>query len=108
MSAWWMGKSTKQCGFSCRSGSGAKSPLFLAILCFDGCLDRLGAFLAFLVVWAVLVQNFPQSSPLLQVKLVISGKAWYKTACWRGMFWYEGGGVLIMMDDEDGGVVVLW
>ena len=35
MSLWWMGKSTKRCGFSCSSGSGA-SPSFSAILCFDG------------------------------------------------------------------------
>ena len=67
-----------------------------------------GACLAFLVVWAVLVQNLSQLLPLLRIKLVIIPKAWYKTACWRGMFWYKGGGALIMIDDEDGGVVVLW
>ena len=75
MSAWWMGKSTKRCGFSCRSGSGARSPTFLAILCFNGILGGLGVFLAFLVVWAVLVKNLSQSSLLLQMKLLISRKA---------------------------------
>ena len=32
MLAWWMGKSTKWCGFSCRSGSKVRSPSFLEIL----------------------------------------------------------------------------
>jgi hypothetical protein len=36
-------------------------------------------------------------SPLLRMKLVISRKAWYKTACWRGMFWCGGGSV----DDDE-------
>jgi hypothetical protein len=76
-----MGKSTKRCGFSWSSGLGA-SPLFSAILCFDGFFDGLEAFFAFFVVWAVLVQNLSQSSPLLRIKLVISQKAWYDT----GMF----------------------
>jgi hypothetical protein len=71
--------------------------LFLAIFCLEGCLDRLGAFLAYLVDWAVLVQNSSQSSPLFWMKLVISQKAWYKTACWRGMVWYKGGCI-----DSDG------
>ena len=92
MSAWWMGKSTKRCEFSCRSGSGARSPSFLEILCFDSFSDGCKVFLAFLVVWAVLVQNSSQSSPLMRTKLVISRKA-----CWRGMFWYGGGSVY---DDE--------
>ncbi len=32
MSAWHMGKRMIWCGFSCRSGSGASSPLFLVVL----------------------------------------------------------------------------
>ena len=86
MSLWWMGKSTKRCGFSCSSGSGA-SPSFSAILCFDGFVDGSEVLSAFLVVWAVLVRNSFQSSPLLRMKLVISLKACYDT----GLFWYEGG-----------------
>jgi hypothetical protein len=91
MLAWCMGKSTKQCGFSCSSGSVVRSPLFLAILCFDNRLGGLGAFLAFLVAQAVLVQNSSQLLPLLRMKLVILQKAWYMTACWRGMVWYKKG-----------------
>jgi hypothetical protein len=91
MSAWWMGKSTKQCGFSFSSGSGARSPLVSAVLCFDGRLGGVGAFSAFRMVWAVLVQNSFQSLPLLQMKLVISQKAWYVTTCWMGMVWYGEG-----------------
>ncbi len=85
------GKEYKAVWIFCSSGSGARSPSFLAILCFNGCSGGLGAFLAFLAVWAVLVQNLFQSSLLFRMKLVISWKAWYETACWRGMFWYEGG-----------------
>ncbi len=91
MSAWFMGKSTKQCGFSFSSGSGARSPLFSAILCFDSCSGRVGAFLAFRVVWAALVQNSFQPLLLLQMKLVISQKAWYMVTCWMGMVWYGEG-----------------
>ncbi len=76
MLAWCMGKRTKWCGFSCSSGSGARSPLFSAVLCFDGCLGGVGAFLAFRVVWAVLVQNLFQSLTLLQIRLVILQKVW--------------------------------
>jgi hypothetical protein len=57
MLAWYMGKSTKRCGFSYSSSLGARSPSFSAVLCFDGCLDGVGTFLAFRMVWAVLVQN---------------------------------------------------
>ena len=46
-----MGKSTKRCGFSWSSGSGA-NPLFSAILCFDGFSDRSEVFSAFLVLGA--------------------------------------------------------
>ncbi len=83
MSAWCMGKSTKECGFSCSGGSGARSPLFLAVLCFDSCLGGVGAFLAFRMVWAVLVQNSFKSLPLLQMKLVIS----HVTMCWMVTVW---------------------
>ena len=58
MSAWWMGKSTKRCEFSCRSGSGARSPSFLEILCFDCFLDGLGVFLALLVGMGCLGAEF--------------------------------------------------
>ena len=75
MSAWWMGKITKRCGFSCRSGSGARSPSFLAILCYNCFSDGLGVILAFFVAWAILVQNSSQLFPLLRMKLVISRKA---------------------------------
>ncbi len=85
------GKEYKAVWIFCSSGLGARSPLLLAILCFNGCLGGLGAFLAFLAVWDVSVQNSFQLLPLLRMKLVISRKAWYETACWRGMFWYEGG-----------------
>ncbi len=44
--------------------------------CFDGCLGGVGAFLAFHVVWAVLVQNSFLLLLLLPMKLVISQKAW--------------------------------
>jgi len=81
MSLWWMGKSRTRCGFSWSSGSGA-SPSFSAILCCDDFFDGSEAFLAFFMVWAVLVQNSTQSSPLLWIKLVISQKAWYD----MGMF----------------------
>ena len=46
MSLWWMGKSTMRCGFSWSSGSGA-SPLFSAVLCFEGFL-WIGGFLGVL------------------------------------------------------------
>ena len=58
MSLWWMGKSTKWCGFSCSSSLGA-SPLFSAILCFDGFVDGSEVFLAFLVVWCPGAEFFP-------------------------------------------------
>ena len=35
--------------------------------------------------WAALWQNLSQSSPLSQMKLVISRKAWYVTTYSRGM-----------------------
>jgi hypothetical protein len=85
MLAWCMRKSKKWCGFSCDSGSGARSALFSVVLCFDGCLSGVGAFLAFCVVWAVLVQNSFHLLPLYQMKLVISQKAWYVTTCWMGI-----------------------
>ncbi len=65
--------------------------MFSAVLCFDGCLGGVGAFLAFRMVWAVLVQNYFQSLPLSRLKLVISQKAWYMTMCWMGMVWYGAG-----------------
>jgi hypothetical protein len=58
------GKEYKAVWIFCSSSLGARSLLFLAILCFDGCLGGLGAFLAFLVVWAVLMQNLFQLLPL--------------------------------------------
>jgi hypothetical protein len=63
------------CGYSCKSGSGARSPSFLEFLCFDCFTNGLGVFLFFLVVWAVLRQNLSQSPPLVRMKLVISRKA---------------------------------
>jgi hypothetical protein len=97
MSAWCMGKSRKQCGFLCSSGSGARIPLFSAILCFDGCLGGLGAFSTFLAAWAVLVQNVSQSLPLLQMKLVILCKAWYVSMLeGHGLVWRGG----VLMNDE--------
>lgn len=41
--------------------------------------------MAFRVVQAVLVKHLFQSLPLSRMKLVILWKAWYITACWRGM-----------------------
>jgi hypothetical protein len=50
-------------------------------------LDDGGLFVAFftVVVGAATLQKFSQSSPLLRMKFVISQKAWYVTACSRGM-----------------------
>ncbi len=49
--------------------------------------DDGGGLMAFFVVvgQAALWQNSSQSSPLSQMKLVISRKAWYVTTCSRGM-----------------------
>ena len=46
-----------------------QAPLFLVVLCFDNCTVGWEAFLVFIVVWAVLVQNSSQLSPLLRMKL---------------------------------------
>ena len=64
---------------------GARSPLVSAVLCFDGGLRGGTGVAGFRAVRVVLAQNSYQSSPLLQMKLEISQKAWYVTMCWRGM-----------------------
>ncbi len=60
----------------------ASRPSFSAGLCFDGTVfETTGVFSAFLFNRAVLVQNSSQLLPLLQMKLVISWKAWNMTTC---------------------------
>ncbi len=90
------GEEHKAVWISCSSGSGARISLPSVVFCFDSCLGGVGAFSAFYMVRAVLVQNLFQSLPLLQMKLVISQKAWYVTTSWMGMVWYgEGKGVCV-------------
>ncbi len=86
-----------------RSSSGARNLLFLAALCFDNCTAGRGAFLVFIIIRAVFVQNMSHSSPLLRMKLVISQKAWYMTALWRGMVVYKWDEIMVR-----GKFVVLW
>jgi hypothetical protein len=64
----------------------ARRPLFSAVLWFNKtvCAEREDVSI-FLVDQVVLVQNSSQSSPLSQMKLVISQKAWYVTTCWSGI-----------------------
>jgi hypothetical protein len=52
---------------------------------------RLGSFLGLPRGMGHVGADLFQLLLLLQMKLVISWKAWYKMACWWGMFWYEGG-----------------
>jgi hypothetical protein len=85
MSECWMGKRTKQWGFGRRRVSGACRPLSSAILWADAlCCDG-GGGSVFLAAQVVFAQNSSQSLPLSQMKLVISLKAWYVTACAGGV-----------------------
>jgi hypothetical protein len=64
-----------------------------AVLCFDGGLRGEVGVVGFCVARVVLTQNSSQSSPLSRMKLVISRKAWYVTACCRGVVlgsWWGG------------------
>jgi len=81
ISSCWMGKRTKRWGFAWRSGLGARSLLVSAVLCRDGGVRGGGLFTGFRAARFVLVQNSFQSLPLSRMKLVISQKAWYVTAC---------------------------
>jgi len=87
ISSCWMGKRTKRWRFARRSGSGARSPLVSAVLCFDGGLRGEVGVVGFCIARVVLTQNSSQSSPLSRMKW----KAWYVTACCRGMVLGWGG-----------------
>ena len=90
----WMGKRTKQLGFAWSNGSGARWPFISVVLCFDALRCDGCVFVAFVVEWAVFVQNSSQSSPLSQMKFVISRKAWYMTTCLSGMVCLDVGGLV--------------
>ena len=68
--------------------------------------------MGFGVARVVLTQNSSQSSPLSWMKLVISRKAWYVTACCRGMvlgwggFWRRWERFVVRRSPGVGGVVV--
>ena len=50
--------------------------------------------MGFRVARVVLTQNSSQSSPLSQMKFVISRKAWYMTTCLSGMVCLDVGGLV--------------
>ncbi len=75
MSLCWMGKRTNGGVLLEGCGLGARSPSFLAVLCFNGELRGEVGVAGFRAARAVLVQNSFQLSPLLHKKLVILRKA---------------------------------
>ncbi len=85
MSECWMGKRMKRWGFGRRRVSGACPPLSSAILWADALCPDGGGGLVFLAARVVFAQNSSQSLLLLRMKLVISLKAWYVTACAGGV-----------------------
>ncbi len=84
-------------------GSMARGPSFSAVLCFNSFTREGGAFSIFLAEWAVLLQNSSQLLPLLQMKLVISQKAWNVTACWSGILTLGLKGWWIVVDNDGEG-----
>jgi hypothetical protein len=80
-----MGKRTKRWGFGRRRVSGACCSLSSAIFWADALCQDGGGGLVFLAAWVVFAQNLSQLSPLSRMKLVISLKAWYVTACADGV-----------------------